>query len=92
MTKILEMCLSSQVNPFEMGAAFSTLSICLKCYGSWFGAHKLKIELFIEKFLVSQSKDIVTKAAETFVHLQQVSAFFNRKILSYGLGTIMPHC
>lgn len=73
MTKILEICLLSQVNPYEMESAILTLKICMKRFGSWFGAHKSKIELFLVNFLFSQSINLVKMAAEAFIQLQQVS-------------------
>lgn len=74
MTKILELCLSSQVNAYEVGAALSILSVCMKRYGSWFGTHKSKVEVFLLNFLFSQSNNLVEKAAEAFLYLQQVSS------------------
>lgn len=73
MTKILDMCLLTQVNPHEMECALSTLGICMKRFGSWFGAHKSKIELFLLFFLFSKSMNLTRMAAEAFVQLQQVS-------------------
>lgn len=74
MTKILELCLSTQVNTYEVGAALLVLSVCMKRFGSWFGSHKSKIEVFLLHFLYSQSNSLVEKAAEGFHHLQQVSS------------------
>lgn len=73
MAKILELCLSSQVNSHEMEAALTTLGVCMNQFGSWFGVHKCKIESFLIQFLFCESKTLVEKVAQTFVHLQQVS-------------------
>lgn len=73
MTKILEMCLFSQVNTYEMECTLLTLRICMKRFGSWFGAHKSKIELFLLNFLFSRSINLTKMAAEAFIQLQQVS-------------------
>lgn len=77
MTKILEMCLATQVNSYVMECALSTLGICMKMYGSWFGAHKPKIEVFLLNFLFSKSINLTRMAAEAFVQLQQVSFIDN---------------
>lgn len=80
MTKILQMCLSSQVNPNEMESALIILSISMKIYGSWFGPHKSKIEAFLLKLLFYDSKNVVQKAAVAFLELQQVSNWIFLKL------------
>lgn len=73
MTKILEMCLCSQVNRYEMECALQTLKICMKRFGSWFGAYRARIEVFLLRILFSQSIDLTKMAAEAFLQVQQVS-------------------
>lgn len=74
MAKILELCLCSQVNHYEMESALFTLTTCMKRYGSWFGAHKPQIELFLVNILFCQFKNVIEIAGEAFLQLQQVSS------------------
>lgn len=73
MPKILEQCLSSQVNNYEMESALLTLDICMRKYGSWFGTHKTQIESFLINILFCQYKNVIARAGMAFLSLQQVS-------------------
>lgn len=72
MAKILVLCLSNQVDHYEMESALFCLEICMKRYGSWFGAHKSQIENFLLNILFCRYKNVIEISAEAFIQLQQV--------------------